>query len=194
MDRALQEFEDTLITRNLVARVVEAKEFPSSDALKRYLDEHPKAKPSNHSVKDQKTPTKFRRDDKSRWNEALKATKDLKELGQKAKSGDPEAKAEVSKRLNTLAEHGTSIAADAIPLLKKLRGQGKLSDKAKELEAALGKFNKARAKSNKAKDSDAQLSSAAEILNAASDMRTLLHHLTDETEKASKRAADEWKA
>jgi hypothetical protein len=46
----LREFEDALIISRVASRVVESIEFPSEDALRRYLKKHPKAKPSDHSV------------------------------------------------------------------------------------------------------------------------------------------------
>lgn len=167
MSKLVRDLQDALIVRNVVARVVNSKEFPSSDALKRYLDEHPKAKPSNHSVQDKKSPTKFKRDDKARWDDALKVTEGLKGISEKAKSGDEGAKAEVTKRFNTLSEHSTAISADAIPILKGLKEKGKLSPEAKELDAAIGKWHKLQHK----------LKGISEMMNVASDMRTLTHRL-----------------
>lgn len=201
MDRTLQDFEDTFIARNLVARVVEATEFPTEEALKKYLQSHPNADKSKHTVRKHKTPTQFRRTDKGRWNDVLKNTKGLKELGEKANKGDDAAKAEVSKRYTALVDHGESLADDAKPLLSKLKGNSKLSDDAKDL---LGKLEKAvkkwdsishAAQKAKGRNTEAQLQHANDVMSAASDIRTLTHWLTDEAvkNKALKRAADEWK-
>jgi hypothetical protein len=178
MTDLLREYQDALIVRNVVAHVVRAKEFPSSDALKRYLDEHPKANPSNHSVQDKKSPTKFNRDDKSRWNDALKVTEGLKGIGEKAKAGDEGAKAEVTKRFNALSEHSTAISADALPILKSLKEKGKLSPEAKQLEAAINKWHKLQHSLNSAKDTESQLRGISEMMDAASDMRTLTHRVS----------------
>ena len=202
MDRTLQDFEDSLITRNLVARVVEATEFPTEEAKKKYLQSHPKADPAKHTVRKHKTPTQFRRTDKGRWDDVIKKTKDLKAIGEKATKGDEGAKAEVAKRYTALVDHGESMADDAKPLLSKLKGNAKLSDDAKDL---LGKLEKAvkkwdsishAAQKAKGRNTEAQLNHANEVMSAASDIRTLTHWLTNEAvkNKALKRAADEWKA
>jgi hypothetical protein len=201
MDRTLQDFEDATIARNLVARVVEATEFPTEEALKKYLQSHPKADKSKHTVRKNKTPTQFRRTDKTRWDDVLKNTKDLKALGEKATKGDEDAKAEVSKRYTALVDHGESMADDAKPLLTKLKGNSKLSEDAKDL---LGKLEKAvkkwdsishAAQKAKGRNTEAQLQHANDVMSAASDIRTLTHWLTNEAvkNKALKRAADEWK-
>lgn len=202
MDRALQDFENTLIARNLVARVVEATEFPTEEARKKYLQSHPKADPSRHTVRKHKTPTQFRKTDKTRWDDVLKNTKGLKELGEKATKGDEEAKAEVSKRYTALVDHGESFADDAKPLVKKLKGNPKLSDKAKEhlgeLEKAIKKWDSISHAAQKAKgrNTEAQLQHANEVMTAASTVRTLTHWFQDQAvqDKAMKRSADRWKA
>jgi hypothetical protein len=201
MDRTLQDFEDTLIARNLVARVVEATEFPTEEARKKYLQSHPKANPANHTVRKNKTPTQFRKTDKTRWKDVLKNTKGLKELGEKANKGDDAAKAEVSKRYTALVDHGESFADDAKPLVKKLKGNPKLSDKAREhlgeLERAIKKWDSISHAAQKAKgrNTEAQLQHANEVMSAASAVRTLTHWFQDQAiqDKALKRAADEWK-
>ena len=202
MDQTLQDFEDATITRNLVARVVAATEFPTEEARKKYLQGHPKANPANHTVRKHKTPTQFKRTDKTRWNDVLKNTKDLKAIGEKATNGDEEAKAEVSKRYTTLVDHGESFADDAKPLIKKLKGNPKLSDKAKEhlgeLEKAIKKWDSISHAAQKAKgrNTEAQLQHANEVMSAASAVRTLTHWFQDQAvqDKAMKRSADEWKA
>lgn len=47
--RELQDFKDALLARKVAGRF--ATEFPSEEALKDYLHEHPGADPENHSVK-----------------------------------------------------------------------------------------------------------------------------------------------
>lgn len=201
MDRTLQDFEDTLIARNLVARVVEATEFPSEESRKKYLQSHPKADPSKHTVRKHKTRTQFNRTDKTRWDDVLKQTKDLKAIGEKATKGDEEAKAEVSKRYTTLVDHGESMADDAKSLTKKLKGNPKLSDKAKEhlgkLEKAIKKWDSISHAAQKAKgrNTEAQLQHANEVMSAASDVRTYTYWFQNQAvqDRAMKRAADEWK-
>ena len=57
MSRELRDFKHALLVRNVVARAVaadmteEAMEFPTEEALRDYLKEHPRAKAKNHSVK-----------------------------------------------------------------------------------------------------------------------------------------------
>lgn len=51
MASKLTEFKNAVIARNVVARVLEATEFDSPEALKKYLHDHPGADKSNHSVK-----------------------------------------------------------------------------------------------------------------------------------------------
>lgn len=51
MTSKLTEFKNAVIARNVVARVLEATEFDSPEALKKYLHDHPGADKSNHSVK-----------------------------------------------------------------------------------------------------------------------------------------------
>ena len=202
MDRTLQDFEDTLIARNLVARVVEATEFPTEEARKKYLQSHPKANPANHTVRKNKTPTQFKRTDKTRWDDVLKNTKGLKELGEKANKGDEAAKAEVSKRYTALVDHGESMADDAKPLISKLKGNAKLGPDAKEhlgkLEAALKKWDSISHAAQKAKgrNTEAQLQHANDVMSVAGDIRTLTHWLQGAAikDKAMKRSADEWKA
>ena len=202
MDRTLQDFEDSVIACNVVARVVEATEFPTEEARKKYLESHPKANPANHTVRKHKTRTQFNRSDKSRWEDVLKNTKDLKAIGEKATKGDDAAKAEVAKRYTTPVDHGESMADDAKSLTKKLKGNAKLSDKAKEhlgeLEKAVKKWDSISHAAQKAKGrgTDAQLAHANEVMSAASAVRTLTHWFQDQAvqDKAMKRSADEWKA
>jgi hypothetical protein len=202
MDRTLQDFQDTVIARNIVARVFEATEFPTPEAREKYLKDHPNADPSKHVVRKHKTRTQFNRTDKSRWEDVLKNTKDLKAIGEKATKGDDAAKAEVSKRYTALVDHGESIADDAKPLINKLKGNAKLSDKAKEhlgeLEKAVKKWDSISHAAQKAKGrgTEAQLNHANEVMSAASAVRTLTHWLQGQAvqDKALKRSADEWKA
>lgn len=161
-----------------------------------------KLNPSNHTVRKHKTRTQFNRSDKSRWEDVLKNTKGLKELGEKANKGDDAAKAEVSKRYTALVDHGESMADDAKPLVNKLKGNPKLSDKAKEhlgeLEKAIKKWDSISHAAQKAKGrgTEAQLNHANEVMSAASAVRTLTHWLQGQAvqDKAMKRSADEWKA
>jgi hypothetical protein len=56
MSREIQAFKNARLVFNVLARVVkaeehEAMEFPTEDALAKYLKEHPRAKPDNHTVK-----------------------------------------------------------------------------------------------------------------------------------------------
>lgn len=202
MDRTLQDFQDTVIARNIVARVFEATEFPTPEAREKYLKDHPNADPSKHVVRKHKTRTQFNRTDKSRWEDVLKNTKDLKAIGEKATKGDDAAKAEVSKRYTALVDHGESMADDAKPLVNKLKGNPKLSDKAKEhlgeLEKAIKKWDSISHAAQKAKGrgTEAQLNHANEVMSAASAVRTLTHWLQGQAvqDKAMKRSADEWKA
>lgn len=48
---SLKEFQDAVIVRSVVARVIQAIEFDSPEALKKYLHDHPDADKSKHSVK-----------------------------------------------------------------------------------------------------------------------------------------------
>ena len=99
-------------------------------------------------------------------------------------------------------DHGESMADDAKPLLKKLKGNPKLSDKAKEhlgeLEKAIKKWDSISHAAQKAKGrgTEAQLNHANEVMSAASAVRTLTHWLQGQAvqDKALKRSADEWKA
>lgn len=155
MDRTPQDFQNSFIARNVVARVVEATEFPTEEARKKYLKSHPNADPAKHTVRKHKTRTQFNRSDKSRWDDVLKNIKDLKSIGEKATKGDEGAKAEVSKRYTALVDHGESMADDAKPLITKLKSNPKLSDKAKEhladLEKAVKKWDSISHAAQKAK-------------------------------------------
>jgi hypothetical protein len=51
MDPLLRSFQDAVIVRNVVARTKAAMEFPTDEARKDYLRDHPGADPSNHTVK-----------------------------------------------------------------------------------------------------------------------------------------------
>jgi hypothetical protein len=202
MTDPLREYQDALLVNNVVARVVEATEFPTEKAREVYLKKHPKADPAKHTVQKHKTVTKFRHDDKSRWEGVLKATKGLKELGAKAKAGDEAATAEVSKRYTAIVDHGEAMADDAKPLVTKLKGNPKLGDEAKEhlgkLEAALKKWDGLSHAAQKAKGrgTEAQLQHANDVMSAASDIRTLTHWLQGAAvkDKALKRASDDWKS
>jgi hypothetical protein len=46
----IQKFEDALIADRIASSFLEAKDFPTEEALKQYLKDHPKADPSNHKV------------------------------------------------------------------------------------------------------------------------------------------------
>lgn len=46
----LRDFENALITARVASKFVEAKDFPTEDALRQYLKDHPKADPKNHKV------------------------------------------------------------------------------------------------------------------------------------------------
>jgi hypothetical protein len=202
MTNLLQDYQDALIVHNVVAKVKEATEFPTPKAREEYLRKHPNADPAKHTVQKHKTRTQFNRTDKSRWDDVLKNTKDLKAIGEKATKGDEAAKAEVSKRYTALVDHGESIADDAKPLLNKLKSNSKLSDKAKEhladLEKAIKKWDSISHAAQKAKgrNTEAQLQHANEVMSAASTVRTLTHYLQDAAvkDKAMKRAAEDWKA
>lgn len=94
------------------------------------------------------------------------------------------------------------MADDAKNLTKKLKGNAKLSDKAKEhlgeLEKAIKKWDSISHAAQKAKgrNTEAQLQHANEVMSAASAVRTLTHWFQDQAvqDKAMKRAADDWKA
>jgi hypothetical protein len=62
MDRTRQDFEDSIIVQNLVARVIYATEFATPEAREEYLKEHPNADPSNHTVKKQTPKVRERTD------------------------------------------------------------------------------------------------------------------------------------
>lgn len=53
MDRLLREFQDALLTRRVASNFLNRKaiEFPTEEARKKYLHEHPDADPQNHTVK-----------------------------------------------------------------------------------------------------------------------------------------------
>jgi hypothetical protein len=63
-DTLITDFEDSLIASKVASRFVEAKDFPTEEALKTYLKEHPKADPKNHKVtliRDYKKPPKAKK-------------------------------------------------------------------------------------------------------------------------------------
>lgn len=133
-------------------------------------------------MRQHKSPAKFHKDDKSRWNSVLEATKGLKELGNKAVEGDEEATKEVAKRFNTLYEHSTSIADDAGPMLKKLEGKKLNPEAQKHLEGLkqdLAKWKSLVPKLEKAKGRNprAQLNHGQDMVELASDIRTKTHWL-----------------
>jgi len=195
---SLNRFRSSLLSRKVVARYIEALEFSTPEALKKYLQKHPKADPHKHTVRKHKTPTQFKKQDRSRWNDVLKSIQGLKEIGKKAIDGDEEATKEVSKRFNSLYGHGSTLADDAKPLIKKLKGSGKLSEKGKkhlaELEKAVQEWDSKVPKFEKAKGRNprAQLNWSSEAVSTASDMRTLYHWLQEEAvaSKAMKRASE----
>jgi hypothetical protein len=51
MSEKLAAFQKALLVRQVVAKFVESKEFPSEEALEWYLHNHPKADPHKHTVK-----------------------------------------------------------------------------------------------------------------------------------------------
>jgi hypothetical protein len=51
MTSILQEFLDVKIAHNVSRRYIMATEFPSQEALSKYLEDHPEAEKSNHTVK-----------------------------------------------------------------------------------------------------------------------------------------------
>jgi hypothetical protein len=51
MSEKLESFQRAVLAREVVARFVESKEFPSEEALEWYLRNHPKADPHKHTVK-----------------------------------------------------------------------------------------------------------------------------------------------
>jgi len=63
MTSKLTEFKNAVLVRNVVARVLEATEFDSPEALKKYLHDHPDADKSKHSVK--------KKDDDGEWDRAV---------------------------------------------------------------------------------------------------------------------------
>lgn len=58
MASKLTAFKNAVLARNVVARVLEATEFKSPEALEAYLKKHPKADKSKHSVKKKDEPKK----------------------------------------------------------------------------------------------------------------------------------------
>ncbi len=45
-------FQQALLTHRVTSRFVEAKEFPSEEARKKYMQDHPQADPKKHTVKE----------------------------------------------------------------------------------------------------------------------------------------------
>jgi hypothetical protein len=164
-------------------------EHATPEALKKYLQGHPKADPKNHTVR-HKTPKQMGRSDKKTWDSMLNVTKGLKEIGEKAVGGDEEATKEVGKRFQAIYSGGESIVNDATPLLRKLeksnKGDPKVLDLVKDLKKSLAKWNDLVPKLEKAKGRNprAQLNHGQEAFNLASDIRTHLFHLQTAALKA----------
>lgn len=182
MSDSLQDFKTAVSARKVVARYILAMEHATDEARKKYLQSHPKADPKKHTVR-HKTPMQMGRSDKARWNSMLSATKGLKEVGEKAISGDEEAVKEVHKRFKAIYEGGEGIVNDATPLLSKVEKSGnpKVKEHVDALKKALSKWNSLVPKMEKAKGRNprAQLSHGQEALDAASEIRTHLFHLQD---------------
>lgn len=186
------------LSLNVWLQEIEATEFPTENARKKYLESHPNADPSKHTVRQHKTPTRQRREDKGRWEDVLKKIDGLKDLGKKAKGGDAEAAQEVSSRYHALASHGHSIYDESLPLIKKLEGSKKLSEEGRKhlqkLKGAVDEWKKLMPRIEKAKgrNTEAQLSSANSLVAAASDMRSFYSWLQNEAvkTKALKRSSD----
>lgn len=51
LTRAARDFQDALRARRVAARFLVAMEHPSEEARRNYLKDHPKAEPSQHTVK-----------------------------------------------------------------------------------------------------------------------------------------------
>ena len=86
MTDAFTNFQDALLARRVASRVM-AMEFPTEDAKKKYLKDHPGARPSDHSVKksepkgegksepESKKPSK---EDRTKWQKQIHETKRLR--------------------------------------------------------------------------------------------------------------------
>ncbi len=100
----LREFQDAVLTRNVLARAVdpdtalvsrvasrsvESKAFPSKDALEAYLKEHPGADKSKHHVEDAET-SKVKKD--------LKDFQKIQKGQQKSEKGKADRKHEKGKK------------------------------------------------------------------------------------------------
>lgn len=97
MSDKLREFQDALIVKNVVA-----KAFPSEDALKKYLQEHPGADKSKHHVEDAET-SKLKKDlknfqDIQKGQDRAEKKRD-KRKEEKGKKEDEEYAAKLKKEL-----------------------------------------------------------------------------------------------
>lgn len=104
--RPLREFEDALIARRVVGRILLAKEFPSDKAKRLYLREHPQADPRNHTVV--RVPRKERKKEEESGKERGTGEENDKDKG-KGKSIGEEVKEEVHDVKNKLEGLGRSV-------------------------------------------------------------------------------------
>ena len=89
MGHPLRDFQDAVIVRNVVARMTQAKEFTSPEALAEYMKKHPGADKSKHTVVEPET-AKLKKD--------LKDFKKIEKGQQKSEKGKAERKEEKGKK------------------------------------------------------------------------------------------------
>jgi len=90
VDATLKAFRDAVIVRNVAARHVKATEdgtvameFPTEEARKNYLQQHPKADPSKHTVRDPSAPKKPSKKEQAAAGEAAHQKSEAYSKGKK---------------------------------------------------------------------------------------------------------------
>lgn len=124
---SVQAFQQASLRRRVAMRY--AAEFPSDEARKKYLDAHPKADPSNHTVKNDgggKTAPKENVDAEvakaeTRSKETDANFKQMQELKKKVDNADEGAKKKFNRAYSKLFENGEAAAKTADKLTSKFR-------------------------------------------------------------------------
>jgi hypothetical protein len=123
----LQDFQDALIIRAVVARMTTARMptlHPSTEAMKEYLREHPNADPSFHKVSPagvKREKAKAQEEEAQKNKPAQKAQKDKPESTKdKPEKNKPES-TKFDQELSRVTSQGDSACRSAISQLDKLR-------------------------------------------------------------------------
>jgi hypothetical protein len=135
-----------------------AMEFPTEKAKKKYLKEHPKADPSNHTVEEKKDEDEAKvtkqgpggQKAQKAWRDAGKAYKTFEDMNKeeqslrrKLKKGDPSATAEAAEFYSKSVEYAKKMNRYNKKILDEIDRESLDDPKKKIFDEALKKFNEA---------------------------------------------------